>query len=53
MAFTTNGCESLNAVLKKVDYKRSNLLAFIHHLKEIINEQDQDVERAIFGHGTL
>ena len=46
--FTTNASESMNALLKnKVEYKRSEL----PELKEAINEQDREVERAVINRG--
>ena len=38
--FTTNASESINAMLKrKLDYKRSELPAFIDKVKELVNKQ--------------
>ena len=46
--FTTNPTESMNAVLKnKVDYKKSELPEFLEKLKEVINEQEREIERAV------
>ena len=43
--FTTNASESINAMLKKkVDYKKNELPAFMNHLKQIIDEQDRELE---------
>ena len=51
-AFTTNASESINAMLKKkVDYKKNELPAFMNHLKQIIDEQDRELERAVIGRG--
>ena len=51
-AFTTNASESLNAMLKrKLDYKRSELPAFIDKVKELVNEQQKELERAVIGRG--
>ena len=51
-SFTTNACESLNAVLKrKVNYKKSELPAFVDHLKSLIDEQERELERAVIGRG--
>ena len=51
-AFTTNGSESLNAMLKhKVDYKKNELPLFIEKVKELVNEQRREVERAVIGRG--
>ncbi len=50
--FTTNACESINAVLKgKVDYKKSNLPQFLDKMKELIDEQVKEVERAVVKRG--
>ena len=50
--FATNASESMNAVLKrKVDYKRNQLLEFVDILKEVIDDQQSDLERAIIGRG--
>ena len=41
-SFTTNACESLNAMLKrKVNYKKNELPAFVDHLKSLIDEQER------------
>ena len=51
-AFTTNASESLNAMLKhKVDYKKNELPLFIEKVKELVNEQRREVERAVIGRG--
>ena len=48
--FTTNASENANAVLKrKVDYKRNELPVFIDKLKELVQEQQCEVERAVIG----
>ena len=50
--FTTNASESVNAMLKhKVNYKRNELPVFIEKVRELIKEQQQEVERAIIGRG--
>lgn len=50
--FTTNASESVNALLKnKVDYKRNELPDFLKKLKEVIDEQDEEVSRAVIGKG--
>ena len=50
--FTTNASESVNAMLKhKVDYKRSELPEFICKVREVIQEQQREVERAVIGRG--
>ena len=51
-SFTTNACETINAVLKgKVNYKKNELPAFVHHLKSLIDEQERELERAVIGRG--
>ena len=50
--FTTNTSESINAMLKrKLDYKQSELPAFIDKVKELVNEQQKELERAVIGRG--
>ena len=51
-AFSTNASESVNAMLKrKVDYKKNELPIFIQHLKELIDEQQREIERAVIRRG--
>ena len=51
-AFTTNASESMNAVLKrKVDYKKNELPAFLEQLKKVIDEQEEELVRAIIDKG--
>ena len=46
--FTTNTCESINAVVKsKVEYKKSDLPHFLMQMKELIDEQEKEVEMAV------
>ena len=50
--FTTNASESINAMLKrKVNYKRSKFPTFVDKVKELIKEQQKEVERAVIGRG--
>ena len=50
--FTTNASESMNALLKrKLDYKQSELPEFINKVKEVITEQQREVERAVISRG--
>lgn len=50
--FTTNACEAANSMLKnKVDYKRNELSDFIKKLREFVDEQENEIERAIIGRG--
>lgn len=52
VAFTTNACEAANSVLKKkVNYKRNELPEFVRQLRELVDEQDREVERALIGRG--
>ena len=42
----------MNALLKnKTDYKRSELPDFLKKLKEVVNEQDEELSRAVIGKG--
>ena len=51
-SFTTNACESINAMLKrKVEYKKNELPTFMNHLKQLAEEQEREVERAVIGRG--
>ena len=50
--FTTNTSESENALLKhKLDHKQSELPEFINKVKEVITEQQQEVEHAVISRG--
>ena len=50
--FTTNASESVNALLKnKMDYKKHELPVFLDKLKEVIDEQERELERAIIDRG--
>ena len=50
--FTTNPSESINAVLKKkMDYKKKELPELVEKLKELILEQNKEVERAVVCRG--
>ena len=50
--FTTNASESINAVLKrKVNYKRNELPVFLEKIKELIQEQDSEIEKAVIERG--
>ena len=51
-SFTTNASESVNAMLKmKVDYKRNDLPVFLDKVKELIQEQDEEIKKAVIGRG--
>ena len=46
--FTTNASESVNALLKhKVDYKRNDLPVLIEKIKQLIDEQQNELQRAV------
>ena len=50
--FTTNANETVNSVLKfHVNYKSSQLLEFVGKLKDVVDEQEQEIERAVIGRG--
>ena len=41
-----------NAMLKrKVEYKKNKLLIFMNHLKQLVDEQEREVQRAVIGRG--
>ncbi len=51
-SFTTNASESLNAMLKrKVNFKKNELPEFVRLLKQLIDEQERELERAVIGRG--
>ena len=51
-SFTTNASESVNAMLKmKVDYKRNDLPVFLDKVKELSQEQDEEIKTAVIGRG--
>ena len=50
--FTTNASVSVNALLKnKMDYKKIELSVFPNKLKEVIDEQERELEQAVIGRG--
>jgi hypothetical protein len=50
--FTTNASESINALLKnKMDYKKHELSIFLDKLKDVIDEQERELERAVIDRG--
>ena len=50
--FSTNASESVNAVLKaKVDYKRSELPAFVRKMEELVKDQKSEFELAVISRG--
>ena len=50
--FTTNASESINALLEnKMDYKKHELPVFLDKLKEVIEEQERELERAVVDSG--
>ena len=51
-AFTTNASETANYLLKhKVNYKKSELSEFLTKLRQLIEDQQREVEKAIIGRG--
>ena len=50
--FTTNSSEAVNSVIKKhMNFKSHQLVDFVQHMKEVVDEQDREVERAVIGRG--
>ena len=50
--FTTNASETINSVIKAhVNYKPSQLMEFVGKLKELIDEQEREIERAVIKRG--
>ena len=50
--FTTNACETANSMLKnQANYKRSEMFEFLQKLKQLISEQEREIERALIGRG--
>lgn len=50
--FTTNASESMNSVIKsKVEFKKSELPDFLDKVKDAIDEQERELEKAILGRG--
>lgn len=50
--FTTNASESANYMLKhKVNYKQNELPEFLEKYKELVCEQEQEVNKALLGRG--
>ena len=50
--FTTNASEAVNALIKShVSYKQSQLIELTDKLKEVVDEQEKEVERAVIGRG--
>ena len=51
-SFTTNASETANFILKnKVDYKQNQLLEFVEKLKQVIDDQEKEVEKAVIQRG--
>ncbi len=51
-AFTTNASETVNSMLKcHVNYKSSQLLVVVGKLREVVDEQEREIERAVNGRG--
>ena len=52
--FYTNSSECINNVLKvKVDYKRTQLTLFVDKLRQLVEEQQREVEKAVVGCGKI
>ena len=50
--FTTNASEAVNMVLKsKMDYKKSDVPQLVRKLKELANDQIQEIENALLNKG--
>ena len=50
--FTTNASETINSVIKAhVSYKPSQLMEFVGRLKELVDEQEREIERAVIKRG--
>ena len=50
--FYTNSSECINNVLKvKMDYKRNELCQFVEKLHQLVDDQQQEVEKALVGIG--
>ena len=50
--FTTNASESINATMKcKVNYKASEWPTFCEQMKQLVNEQQEGITRALSGRG--
>ena len=50
--FTTNASETVNSIIKShVSYKPSQLMELTEKLREAIDEQEREVERAVIGRG--
>ena len=50
--FTTNANESLNAMIKsKMHYQRSELPKFIDKVKELVKNQQREIEKAVIRRG--
>jgi len=51
-AFYNNASESISSVMKtKVQFKRNELPQFITKLKELVEDQQREVEKAVIGRG--
>ena len=50
--FTTNASETTNSIIKShVSHKSCRLMEFVTHLKDIVDEQEREVERAVLRRG--
>ena len=50
--FTTNASETTNSIIKShVSHKSCRLMEFVTHLKDVVDEQEREVERAVLRRG--
>ena len=50
--FTTNASETTNSIIKAhISYKHSQLMEFVNHLKDVVDEQEREVECAVIKRG--
>ena len=49
--FYTNSSECINVLKVKVDYKRTELTVFIDKLRQLVEEQQREAEKAVVGCG--
>lgn len=51
--FTTNSSEAINSVLKKqVSFKKTQWPEFVRQMKELVNEQQNEIIRSLSGRGS-
>ena len=52
-SFTTNASETANFIIKnKVDYKHNQLPEFVEKLKQVIDDQEREIEKAVIQRGS-